>query len=342
MASPIIRVNKSGTVPVYTVRKILTDEETKKYEGKYLEDKDFKIVLNSDADVYDEKGDLILKFRKNVLTQKNVETAYAALKDFIKNTTTDRGIATGSNKGLGTGQKKPVMSNIIGYFDRWGISQRAIFKRAGMKPPTRCRLTKFTASYPEKWQKVVPLIKDIDKQYKNLVPKAYANQRKAANLVNFRIANTSFSTVTTNLNFRTAAHHDSGDWDEGFGNLVVIEKGSKYGGAFTGFPQYGVAVDCRQGDFLAMDVGRLHGNSPMIPSDDTSQRLSLVCYLRKKIVEKCQGEELYDPVALQKQIAARFATKRVTRKVRRSALSVKRRLSLRRLSRRAAINIHDY
>ncbi len=307
--SPIVRVDKSGNVPVYVVRKIMNDEELKKYVGKFLEEKDFKIILNSDADVYDEEGKLILKFRKNVLPQRHVDAAYEAIKEFIKRSTTDRGIASGSNKGLGTGQKKPVMSNIMGYFDKWSISLHASFKHAGMKPPTRCRITSFTSKFPEKWEDVVPLIQDIDAQYKKLVPKAYANQRKAADSVNFKIPNTSFSTVTTNLNFRTAAHTDSGDWDEGFGNLVVIEKGKSYGGAFTGFPQYGVAVDCRQGDFLGMNVGLVHGNSPMIPGDDSSQRISLVCYLRKKIVENCQGEKLYDPVALQKQIQRRMTRK---------------------------------
>ncbi len=313
-ASPIVRVEKSGKVPRYTVRKVLSDEETKKYEGKFLEAKDFRIVLNSDADVYTEDGDLLLSFRKGVLPQKHIEEAYAGIKDFITTTTTDRGIATGSNKGLGTGQKKPVMSNIIGYFDKWSIAQKAVFKRAGMKAPTRCRLTKFTANFPAKWQRVIPLIQDIDRQYKLLTPKHWASQHTAAMKTPFRIANTAFSTVTTNLNFRTAAHHDSGDWDEGFGNLVVIERGTPYGGAHTGFPQYGVAVDCREGDFLAMKVHALHGNSPMIPTDETSQRISLVCYLRKKIVEKCQGEKLYDPVALQRQIQARMTRKVVTNK----------------------------
>jgi hypothetical protein len=287
----------------------MSDEALKKYEGKFLDESDFKFVLNHDADVYTEEGDLLVTFRKNVLPKKHIDEAYNAIKDFITTVSTDRGKASGSNKGIATGRKKPVMSNIIGYFDRWGISQRAIFKKAGIKPPTRCRLTKFTAQFPEKWNKAIPLIQDIDKQYKRLVPKAYASQRKAADSVHFKIPNTSFSTVTTNLNFRTAAHHDSGDWDEGFGNLVVIERGAPYAGAHTGFPQYGIAVNCRQGDFLGMRVHSLHGNSPMIPTDDTSQRISLVCYLRQKIVEKCQGEKLYDPKVLQQQIQRRLTRK---------------------------------
>ncbi len=314
--SPIVRVDKSGQVPRYVVRKIMSDEALKKYEGKFLEESDAGIILRSDADVYTEDGELLLSFRKNVLPAKHIEEAYNGIKDFIKNTTTDRGIASGTTPGKLTGQKKAVMSNIIGYFDRWSIAQRSVFKRAGMKAPTRCRLTKFTANFPEKWQKVIPLIQDIDAMYKKLTPKPYASQHKAAQLTPFRIANTAFSTVTTNLNFRTAAHHDSGDWDEGFGNLVVIEKGKSYTGAHTIFPQYGVGVDCRQGDFLAMDVHKLHSNTPMIPTDETSQRISLVCYLRKKIVEQYQGEKLYDPKVLQQQIQRRL-TRKVGKKTRR-------------------------
>ncbi len=314
-ASPIVRVENSGPVPRYTVRKIMSDEALKKYEGKFLKDSDFKMVLKSDADVYTEEGDLLLRFRKGVLPQKHVDAAYEAIKDHITLTTTDRGIATGSNKGLGTGQKKPVMSNILGYFDKWSISQKHQFKVAGMKPPTRCRITRFTGNFPEKWAHVVPLIQDIDHLYKKLCPKEHASQYKAAQLTPFHIPKTSFSTVTTNLNFRTAAHHDSGDWDEGFGNLVVIERGASYAGAYTGFPQYGVAVDVRMGDFLAMDVHQLHGNCPMVPTDETSQRISLVCYLREKIVEKCQGDKLYDAKALQSVLQARY-TRRKGKKAR--------------------------
>lgn len=318
--SPIVRIDGSGKVPRYIVQKILSDEAANKYEGKFLEDKDFKFVLKHNADVFTENGDLLISFRKNVLPQNHIDDAYNAIKEHITLISTDRGKASGSNKGIGTGRKKPVMSNILGYFDKWSVSQKALFKRAGMKAPTRCRITRFNANFPEKWVKVVPLIQDIDTQYKRLVPKAYASQRKAANTTEFRIPNTSFSTITTNLNFRTAAHHDSGDWDEGFGNLVVIERGAPYAGAYTGFPQYGVAVDCRQGDFLAMDVHKLHGNSPMIPTDESSQRISLVCYLREKIVEKCKGEKLYDPKALQQQIQRRL-TRKIGKKSRKSSIA---------------------
>jgi hypothetical protein len=302
MVNPIVRIDKSKAVPVYYVRKIIDDTKIKSYEGRFLEESDFHVVLHSDADVYTEDGELLLRFRKDVLTQKHINDAYEAMKLFIRRISTDRGAASGSNKGLKTGQKKKVMSNIMGYFDKWSIAQKSQFKKSGVKKPGVCRITKFTASEPEKWNRIVPLIQDIDKMYKHLCPKEHASQYAAAQSTAFHIPKTAFSTVTTNLNFRTAAHYDSGDWSEGFGNLVVIERGKPYKGAHTGFPQYGVAVDCRTGDFLAMDVHQIHGNSPMVPGDETSERISLVSYLRQNIVKNCKGQEMYDPSDLHKRI----------------------------------------
>jgi hypothetical protein len=319
--NPIIKIDRSKKIPVYTVRKIIDDATINAYERRFLEEKDFKVVLDSDADVYTESGDLLLRFRKNVLSQTNIDAAYEAMKSLIRRKTRDRGIASGSNKSLKTGEKTGVRSNIMGYFDKWSVQQKSMFKKSGVKAPGPCRLTRFTATEPEKWKKVIPLIQDIDRLYKELCPKEHASQYKAALSTPFHIPKTAFSTITTNLNFRTAAHHDTGDWHEGFGNLIVIERGSSYKGAHTGFPQYGVAVDCRTGDFLAMDVHQLHGNTPLIQKDETSQRLSLVSYLRENIVKNCKEQSMYDPQKLQQKITRamkRSDPKRSTRKKRKN------------------------
>jgi hypothetical protein len=302
MSGPIVKKDTSHKVPSYTVRKILTDKETANLKGKFIEDKQYPVVLTGDADVYTEEGELLLRFRKNVLSKKAVDDAYDAMKEFIKRTTTDRGIASGSNRGLTTGHQLAVRSNILGYFDKWSISQRSTFKLSGIKFPGTCRLTTFNVKHPEKWKRVVPLIKEIDTQYKLLCPEEYKSQRKAAKKTPYHIQGTAFSTITTNFNFRTAAHQDSGDWPEGFGNLVVIERGTPYEGCYTGFPQYGVAVDCRTGDFLAMDVHQLHGNTPKTPATDDSIRLSLVSYLREQIVKKCQNQPMYNAQQLERRL----------------------------------------
>jgi hypothetical protein len=301
VTNPILKIDRSRQVPVYTVKKIVADEDMSKYRNRFLKEYDLAVVLTSDADVFTEDGKLLLRFRKNALDRQNIENAYNAMKSFIRQKTKDRGVATGANKGTLTGYKPAVMSNIIGYYDKWSVQQKHKFKISGVKPPSHCRITRFTALYPDKWKRVIPLIEDIDSLYKKLCPTEHASQLAAAKKTAFRISDTAFSTVTTNLNFQTSPHTDSGDWPEGFGNLVVIEKGASYMGAVTAFPQYGVGVDCRTGDFLAMDVHQLHGNTPLIPKDETSQRLSLVSYLREGIV-KCGDGKIYDPIKLQTNI----------------------------------------
>lgn len=271
------------------VKKRLSDEETRKLEGTKLPKGYFKkVIKNEDVDVYTDEGKLLLRFRKNVLPLKHVDKAYEGMIKHARTKTHTRGV-TGGNMGQVKLVKNnvPIMSNIMGYFDTLDLGYKKIFKEAGMKKPI-CRETSFTGRMPEKWEMVKPLIKDIDRQYKNLFPKEHRHQKKAAQSTKYVIENTAFTTITTNLNLQTACHYDKGDWCEGFGNLVVIERG-KYKGGYTGFPQYGVAVDVRTGDFLGMDVHQLHGNEPLECVTEGCERLSLVSYLREGIVRKCQG-----------------------------------------------------
>jgi len=268
------------------VKKILTDAETKSLLGVKLPKGYFKqVIKNEDVDVYTEEGNILLRLRINILSQKHVEQAYDAMIDFAKNKSSQRSTTSGT-KGKMT-KETPIMSNILGYYDALALGQKAMLKKAGMPFPL-CRKTAFTYRYPEKWKKVVPLIKDIDKQYKTLFPKHHKLQYKAAHSTKYVIDNTAFSTVTTNLNLQTACHTDKGNLEQSFGNLVVIEKGN-YNGGYTGYPQYGVAVDLRAGDFVGMDIHQLHGNEPIELLTEDARRLSLVCYLRKSIVNKCQG-----------------------------------------------------
>ena len=169
-------------------------------------------------------------------------------------------------------------SNIIGYFDKRD-------RNFVDSPP--CRTTAFTSQQVDKWTKVIPLIENMDSHFKKLTPKNHAIQHKQAQKTKFVIKDTAFSTVTINYNWRTALHKDAGDLKEGFGNLVVLEEG-EYEGGCTGFPQFKVAVDCRHGDFLAMDVHEWHCNTKIYPISKDYSRLSLVAYLREKMV-RCKG-----------------------------------------------------
>jgi hypothetical protein len=173
-------------------------------------------------------------------------------------------------------------SNIVGYFDK---PDRNIGNHA---PP--CRLTGFTKNNFQKWLTTIPYIKSVDRLFKELIPDRYKKQYDRAHETNFVIEDTSFSTVTINYNWRTALHKDAGDYSEGFGNLMVIEEG-EYKGGYLGLPRYGVCVDVRTGDFLAFDVHQYHCNTEIEPVTKDYTRLSLVCYLREKML-RCKGLEL--------------------------------------------------
>lgn len=139
--------------------------------------------------------------------------------------------------------------------------------------------------YPDKFKKLVPLVNQIDNYYEKYIPEKYAKQKRKANQTPFRIGNTAFTTITTNVNFQTTLHKDAGDDEEGFGNLTVIAHG-KYEGGETCFPQYGVGVNVEPGDVLFMNVHEWHGNLPIKPIDKDAKRLSIVCYLRTGVWSK--------------------------------------------------------
>lgn len=290
----IVKKEKVDGVMVYHVKKEIPDEKIEKILGTYTTARHYPTIIDHDADVYDaDTGETILKFRKNVLSQKNVEDFYEAVIKFAQNKTANRGIASGSGDIKDVAHNKKIASNIIGYFDTYTIFQKHMFKTLKIKPPSKVRLTRFTQNYPDKWERCIPLIQDIDRMYKKLAPKEYKFQRSCADQTAFKIPNTAFSTVTTNLTYHTAVHTDSNNLKGTLGNLAVIEKG-KYSGGCTGFVQYKVAVDVRTGDFLLMDIHRPHSNIPIKKLTKDAERLSIVSYLRQGVYENSKGSSPAD------------------------------------------------
>jgi hypothetical protein len=197
-----------------------------------------------------------------------------------------------------------VASNPIGYYEA---------SKNFAKLP--CRLTHFTRVNYDKYNTGLPFIQRIDQCFKRLIPESHKKQLcKANEKCYLKIPKTSFSTITINRNFRTALHRDAGDYKQGFGNLTVIERG-RYNGGYTCFPQFGIGVDVRRGDFLAMDVHEWHTNTPIYETSEDKAfnealepafkdnpevgtvgiyerytRLTFVCYLREKI-SKCPDQK---------------------------------------------------
>ena len=278
---------KHGAVTVYRVQPILTDAQADKIANTRLNPSQIKLIIDDDSDVYDETGALLLKFRKNVLSSPKITAFYDNVEKFAKHTTSNRGSATGSTKKNVSSNPK-VMTNIFGYFDKWSPMQKYKFTQRNKKPSIEVRECRFNVDYPEEYKRTIPLIQQIDQLYKKYTPAFYAKQHNKAKQTFFKIGSTSFTTVTTNVNYQTTVHKDAGDDIEGFGNLAVIEKG-EYTGGETCFPKYGVGVNVRTGDLLLMNVHQWHANLPIHLKTPDAIRLSIVCYLRKGVWSKTKN-----------------------------------------------------
>jgi hypothetical protein len=284
----IIEKKQKGNVTIYIVDKDYDNSKLNNILNKKLTRDKIKTFIEHDADIYTKEGKLLLRFRKHKLDKKNVDEFYSNVIKFATNKTNNRGSATGSKK-KNIYENPKIMTNILGYFDKLSPKQKYILKQKGKKLSITARETRFNMDYPEKFKKLIPLIKEIDKYYEEYIPENYGKQLKKANQTPFRIADTAFTTITTNVNFQTTVHTDKGDDAEGFGNLVVIENG-KYKGGETCLPQYGIGVDVRTQDILYMDVHEAHGNLPIILETPDAKRLSIVCYLRHNIWKQTKGK----------------------------------------------------
>lgn len=329
-------------VNVLVVKKLLTDKEIELKEGEYFNEEYYrgpdKYILDdrNDYDVYKDSisnDNLLFKIRRDVIESKYSDKCLKSFRNASKKKHENRGAAAGildrnkmpkyigefinpgkfrtnfisntSNKKSKQLQSNYSKSNIVGYYDKADRNLR------GKGEGVPCRLTAFNRDYPKLWKKSLPYIKRCNKEFKKLVPDRYKNQRKRAKETkNFIIKNTAYSTITINYSWRTALHRDSGDYKDGFGNLTVIEdkkNKNRYKGCYLGYPQYGICVDVRTGDYLAMDVHEWHANTEFIPVSDEIflgnftendilndwhyNRLSMVMYLRENMI-KCKDNSL--------------------------------------------------
>lgn len=67
MATVVVPTDNTNKDRVYIVRKVLVDNE----HAEGLLECTTDIIINDDADIYTEDGNLIMRFRKNVLKLSN-------------------------------------------------------------------------------------------------------------------------------------------------------------------------------------------------------------------------------------------------------------------------------
>ena len=260
--------------------------------GIFVNDISSYKICDTDTDCYSEDGKLVFKLRKNVISSKAISKFKEAIPKLtsIRKNGTNRALSQieanlKSGVDIQDGRESEsleerlrkltkIRSNIWGSYDK---QKRGTFGGA-------CRKTALTVKHYEKWRMIHPLVRRINRWYKRLTPKAYRLQKKSISsevLREWCIPKTVYSTITINGDTQMVTHRDSGDFKNGYGNLVTVRYGD-YTGGETLFPNYRVGVDLQEGDVLIMDVHELHCNGPIVGSG----RVSIVCYLRENI-SKC-------------------------------------------------------
>lgn len=277
------------------VRKTMRRDVAEKLKGTFLTDDSFDTLITEDTDAYDLYGNLLFRYRKNAIPFELLKSGYEAFKDSIQ-VTDGRGIASGSShkrirkdgsvSNITIGNK--VQSGNVGFMDAGAMVHY-------------CRKTAFARDYFDKFTQGIPFVEFIDKKYEELCPEHYAKQIAIAKGTNrnYRIADTSFTTVTVNRNFATAVHKDAGDFPEGFGNLIIYREGGYKGGYFC-LPEYRVAIDMQNCDLLFADVHKWHGNTPFYDCSDDYLRIAFVMYFREYMYKCKQPKEELQKIKLEK------------------------------------------
>jgi hypothetical protein len=174
-----------------------------------------------------------------------------------------------------TNYANAVNSGIAGWYDRypripWG------------------RSTTYTRENPEKFEKSFPYLRSLAKGFEELLPWRYNNQKKAAESIDpkFVVPGTPFTTITVNKNFRTAAHYDPANMENGFANICVVSKNDKFSGAYLVFPEIGYAVNIRPSDLLFVNnQAGLHGNTELILEEEGVERISMIAFFHEGMLK---------------------------------------------------------
>ena len=267
-------------------------------KGKNFNETWYTYIIDSDADGYTSDGGVLFKFRKNQFNERLKTLAIDTFLELSKKKHSNRGLAAGIPKGqqnsrtiTPTGQSEGgyIASNISGYYDRPLREHRGILGTI-----IACRTTAFTLNNKCLWEQGLPFVKYCSRLYKRYGGKYYISQEKEYNLIHskIKIPGTVFTTITSNYNWRTACHTDSGDYSGGLGNLTVL--GNNFDGGYLGFPQFKVLIKIKPGDFLLMDSHQWHCTTPIKIHGD-GFRLSFVMYIREDM-KLCKNTKQIDKI----------------------------------------------
>ena len=139
----IVKHERKGGIDVYYVKKNISDAGMEKHKHQFVTPSLIDIIINDDADVYTDDNRLLLKFRKGKLSKDKIDAFYENMIDFARTKSTNRRLTSGirtksRSKKAKTEKDVAAMTNIVGYFDSLGPSQKALLPLPLPTLPARC------------------------------------------------------------------------------------------------------------------------------------------------------------------------------------------------------------
>lgn len=268
----------------------VTTKHKKNWSKVFMDDSLYDELYDEDVYLWKEDGTPLLVLLKKAIHPEIAGYAWQSLKK-INLTSRNRGDATGTankqsfqnrdgsiSKTTQVPRGWEVKSGIVGYFER---TPRIPY----------CRACAWNKQYPEDFEKLGPILRACSGLFEQYVPERYRVQKSFCDKTHkdFVIPGTVYTTLTVNKTFRTAAHLDAGDLQEGFSNMFVIKQGQVKGGHLV-LPNYRIAVKLDNLDFVMFDAHEYHGNTQIITGKN-GVRCSVVCYYRTKMQECLSSRE---------------------------------------------------
>ena len=82
-------------VKIYNISKLINDDNMLKLEGNLIDEVYIRTFINTNSDIYKENGDLLLSFRKKILSKKACNLGYNCFNKASNRISYARGTAAG-------------------------------------------------------------------------------------------------------------------------------------------------------------------------------------------------------------------------------------------------------
>lgn len=175
----------------------------------------------------------------------------------------------------------------------WLLSTSRIF---GYKPrnPIRnnfCSKTSLVKDYPEENEIVISYAKQLNDLYKKYLPDWYKHHEEQLDWVldEWKMSESVFTSWIINKNNPLKYHHDTGNFDNVFSNMITIKQNIEWGHLVI--PEYDIIVKLPSNSVFMFDGQKiLHWVSPIKKLNKSAYRFTIVFYSLKKMWDCIEPE----------------------------------------------------